>query len=64
LDLGLITPTKTWIWSPNPSVATSQVEMEDPNPSEEKEAPVTVVDLTKEEAIEDPTQSHTLIEED
>jgi hypothetical protein len=28
------------------SIATSQVEMEDPNPSEEKEAPVTVVDLT------------------
>jgi hypothetical protein len=29
--------------------------MEDPNPSEEKEEPVTVVDLTNEETIENPT---------
>jgi hypothetical protein len=40
------------------SITTSQVEMEDPNTSEEKEAPVTVVDLTNEEAIEDPTRSN------
>jgi hypothetical protein len=37
--------------------------MEDPNPSEEKETPVTVVNLTNEEAIEDPTRSTTPIEE-
>jgi hypothetical protein len=45
------------------SIPTSQVETEDPNPSEEKEA-VTVVDLTKEEAVENPTRSYTPIEED
>jgi hypothetical protein len=44
------------------SIATSQVEMEDPNPSEEKEASVTVVDLTNAEAIEDPTRSTTASE--
>jgi hypothetical protein len=45
------------------SITTSQVEMEDPNPSEEKEAPITVVDLTNEEAIENPTRSTTPIED-
>jgi hypothetical protein len=43
------------------STTTGQVAIEDPNPSEDKEAPITVVDLTNKEAIEDPTRSTTPI---
>jgi hypothetical protein len=60
-------PTQIPDMEPQPidsSITTSQVEIEDPNPTEEKEAPVTVVDFTNEDAIEDPTQSTTPIEED
>jgi hypothetical protein len=64
---GTAHPTQLPEVEPQPqdsSITTSQVAIEDPNPSEDKEAPVTVVDLTNEEAIEDPTQSTTPIEEE
>jgi hypothetical protein len=47
------------------SIATGQVEIEDPQPSEEKDAiRNTVVDLSKEEAIEDRTRPTIPIDED
>jgi hypothetical protein len=61
LGTGTDHPTQILDMEPQPidsSITTSQVEMEDPNPSEEKEALVTVVDLTNEEAIEDPLMQH------
>jgi hypothetical protein len=60
LGTGTDHPTQILNLEPQPIdsyITTSQVEMEDPNLSEEKEAPVTVVE--NKEAIENPTRSTT-----